>query len=338
MTDAWRLDESEFPCGAPIAVRIRFALRYAILAPSSHNSQPWRFKISRDTVTVIADRTRSLPVVDPYDRELTISCGAALLNLRAALAHFGMDFSIDLFPAQAEPDVVATVRVSEGGAMDPHLARLCPAIPRRVTNRGPFNPIAVPESVCAGLIGAARAEGVALSLVGDLSRREQVADLVARADRLQFGDVRFRRELASWIHPGRAGDGMPAHALGIPRLLDFETQIARMVIRTFDLGDGAAASDAQLANGAPLLLCFSTEQDDAPAWLFAGQALERVLLQARLEGYDVSYLNQPIEVAELRQELGNLLDTERFPQLLLRMGRGTAAAHTPRRTLDEVAG
>lgn len=337
MLQGWNIDEAEFPRDGPVRARVWFALRYAILAPSSHNSQPWRFTVDDNVITLIADRTRSLPVVDPYDRELIISCGAALFNLRAALAHFGMAYAIDLFPVKADPDVIARIRVDAAGSFDTAVAHLHAAIPFRVTNRQPFSPIGLPDKVCAQLEAAAAAEGVALRAVTSLDLRKRVAELIARADYAQFGDVRFRRELASWIHPARARDGMSAYAFGVPRLLDFETEIASMAIRTFDLGDGVAASDAQLVAGSPLLLCFSTLQDDAPAWLFAGQALERVLLAAKLEGYDASYLNQPIELPHFRVELRNLLDTEPYPQTLIRVGRGPAAAHSPRRTLAEVA-
>ena len=57
----------------------------------------------------------------------------------------------------------------------------------------------------------------------------------------------------------------------------------------------------------------------------------------RLEGYDASYLNQPIEVPELREHLRETLQTDPYPQLLIRVGRGEFAAHTPRRPFDQVA-
>jgi len=64
-------------------------LKYAVLAPSGHNTQPWLFHFNKQNdLYLIADRTRALPVVDPNDRELTISCGAALDHLEiAANAH-----------------------------------------------------------------------------------------------------------------------------------------------------------------------------------------------------------------------------------------------------------
>ena len=82
---AWNIDPSRFPVTGFAIDKARFAVRYAILAPSSHNTQPWRFIINSDELLVCADRTRSLPNIDPFDRELIISCGAALFNLRPIL-------------------------------------------------------------------------------------------------------------------------------------------------------------------------------------------------------------------------------------------------------------
>ncbi len=63
---------------------LRSLLKYAVLAPSGHNTQPWLFRpTEKDDLYLIADRTRALPVVDPHDRELIISCGAALDHLDA---------------------------------------------------------------------------------------------------------------------------------------------------------------------------------------------------------------------------------------------------------------
>jgi len=90
---AWQPDARAFDGFAPLDRQLRFALQYAALAPSNHNAQPWRFLVNGDAVQILADRTRALPVVDPFDRELLISCGAALFNLRVALSQFGLAYS-----------------------------------------------------------------------------------------------------------------------------------------------------------------------------------------------------------------------------------------------------
>jgi hypothetical protein len=265
-----------------------------------------------------------------------ISCGAALLNLCAALAHFGLGFEIEAFPAQAEPDVLAILRLDRGHRPDAHLAGLFPAIVYRATNRGHFAAEPVPQPLIEQLIAEAAAEGVTLVPAATARTREAVAELVSEADALQFADSRFRRELASWIHPRRALDGMPAFSQGVPGLVEFGTPIAGMVLRTFDVGSGVAARHHALVEGSPLLLCFGTTHDKPVDWLFAGQALERVLLRARLQGYDASYLNQPIELPEMRERLRETLDMRDTPQLLIRLGKGPAPARTPRRPPIEV--
>jgi nitroreductase len=113
---AWEIDPSRLPPLAGVEAKLRFALQYAVLAPSSHNSQPWHFIVDGDSVMLCADRTRALPVVDPFDRELIISCGAVLFNLRVALQRFGLGYSIRLFPVEVDPDVLAHVRVLPNGS------------------------------------------------------------------------------------------------------------------------------------------------------------------------------------------------------------------------------
>ncbi|SDD14844.1 Acg family FMN-binding oxidoreductase [Paraburkholderia lycopersici] len=317
---------------------LRHVLRHATLAPSSHNSQPWRFVPGGDRILLCADRLRALPVVDPFDRELIISCGAALFNLRVALASLGTGYAITLFPSSLDPDLLADVRLLPKHPVGAELAPLVDAISRRVTTRHAFSPKPVEAAVERELVEAARAEGVDVACATEAGTRDAIADLVAEADQHQFADPRFRRELAKWIHPARTGDGMPAYAAGLNSLLDFATPLVASAIRTFDVGGGIAATHRELAAGSPLLLCLATSVDDAQSWLATGEALERVLLVLTSHGLCASYLNQPIEVGELRARLGALLGMPKSacPQILLRIGHGTPDEPSPRRPLSDV--
>lgn len=338
MDDAWNLTDELPKPRAALGEILHFAVRCAILAPSSHNLQPWQFKILNDGLILIKDRSRSLSVVDPYDRELVISCGAALFNIRVALAHAGISARFDVSPDRLDEDLL--VRVTVDPAMPvchaESIAPLLSAIPKRVTNRSRFAAETISTEVIAKLQQAASTEWAKLSVATGISEREAIATLVAAADLSQFSDERFRHELAAWLHPARSGDGLAAFSNELQKTLDFATPLAALVVRTFDLGDGRAAHDQALAEGSPLLACISTATDDTPAWLAAGEALQRVLLTATHEGLDVSYLNQPIEVDTTRIALAKLMHTERFPQLLIRVGRGLPQAHSPRRNLSEV--
>jgi hypothetical protein len=337
LREAWGLAAHEPKHDAPLVDQLRFAVQCAVLAPSSHNSQPWRFQLLDDGLLVMRDRCRALPVVDPYDRELTISCGAALFNIRVAIAHLGRRARIDVLPYSQDDDVLARVYVEAPGVnADSSLAALFGAIPARCTNRGKFADQAIPSELIGKLQAAASDEWATLSIATSEEHRGSVATLIAAADLMQLSDVRFRRELASWIHPKRSRDGLSLYGGDAKGIVDFVNPIASFVVRTFDVGDGVAARDKALATGSPLLACISTGTDDSTAWLAAGQALQRGLLTLTADGYDASYLNQPIEVTGFRDALAQMMSTEKFPQLLLRIGRGSLQSHSPRRLLEDV--
>ena len=87
--------EQDFPGEKSFSDQLWFLLHYAVLAPSTHNTQPWRFAVlESEGIALYADYSRRMPVIDPGNRELVISLGAALFNLRVAAAHFAMPCEI----------------------------------------------------------------------------------------------------------------------------------------------------------------------------------------------------------------------------------------------------
>jgi hypothetical protein len=304
-------------------------LEAAMRAPSSHNTQPWRFRVDDGVVHLYADRTRALPVNDPHDRELAISCGCALFHLRVAAAANGLAPNVHLFPDPADEDLLATVSfLPAGDAADPD-ASLAEFIDHRHTYRKRFEPRQIPESVLAELVFAAKAEGAMLHLMSTEDLRHQVAQLVAEGDAALWANPSWRRELAAWMHPRRRGDGLTVPWLTGP--------LTQLVVRTFDMGEGQGAKDRQIADESPVLAVLTTSGDVQADWLLAGQALSRLLLQACRHKVQASFLNQPIEIPALRPKLQNLIGAVGFPQMVIRLGYiDDRLPVTPRRELHEV--
>ena len=331
----WSIAEADYPAGGTAGEKLRFLLGYAVLAPSGHNTQPWRFRVAGDTLLVHADRARHLPVVDPLDRELVMSCGAALFFLRVAIRRFGHFDEVELFPDCDDPDLLAAVRLGAPAEPSAEVTRLFQAIPARRTHRLLFDdhdvsPIAVDELMQAADDEAAWLLPVPRRMKGS------VAALVREGDERQFADPGFRHELAAWVRRNgtHRHDGMTGAAFGIP---DVVSPLGPVVIGALNLGAVWGGRSHQAAENAPLLAVLGTDRDGPREWLAAGQALARVLLKARALGLAASFLNQPVEVPALRERLRALLGTGEWPQAVLRMGYPQGQTpHTPRRGVEEV--
>jgi nitroreductase len=334
----WTISEADYPFSGDTREQLSFCLNYAVLAPSGHNTQPWRFKLELDELKLFADRTRALPVVDPRNRELIMSCGAALFHLRLAIRYFGHADEVYWFPEITNRDLLAVVGMGQPRAMKGDELSMFHSITRRRTNRHPFDRRPVHERILASLKQAAEAEQAGLIIVESKRSRRQVAQLISQGDRAQMNHAPFRRELAAWIHSARSTtcDGIPGYAYGVNQLLDFATPACAFALRTFDLGKGVAAHDLKLVAGSPVLAVLVTGTDSPTAWLSAGQALARVLLLACAHGISASFLNQPIEVEGLRPVLRETLALPGFPQILLRLGYGPEVKPTPRRNVQDM--
>ena len=313
----------------PDSDQIKSLLSYAVLAPSSHNTQPWRFEITDGTVSMFADRKRALPVNDPDDRELSISCGCALMNLRVAAAHEGLGVTFDITPDSADDDLLAEISFNKADSAPIEEAELFKSIEGRRTYRKRFQSKDVPRPLLDSLSTVALEEGARLEVIESEQNRQKTAALISEGDSIQWSNPSWRRELAAWMHPRRRGDGLTVPGIVAP--------IAQVVVRTFDMGNGVGAKDKQLSDESPVLVVLNTSGDNVDDWLAAGQALEKTLLTAHSKGLQASYLNQPIQVASLRPKLQNLMSQPGFPQILLRMGFPEDEIDAaPRRRLDEV--
>ncbi len=332
---AWAIEADEFPADGFASDRLAFLLRYAVLAPSPHNTQPWLFRVQFSDVELYADRRRHLAVTDPNGRELTLACGAALFNLRVAAGYFGQGYATELLPDPRRPHFLARLALGPPVESSAECIVLFGAIAERRTNREPFLSDPPAAASLELVMAAAAREGAWVEALMDDDRRGEVAALVSQADRIQWGDRAFRAELARWLRtdPEHQADGIPARELGVSDWLAFA---GPALVRTFNRGNNQAARDADIAVHSPALLVVGTDNDRPADWLVAGQAMESVLLHLQAEGLAASHLNQAIEIPETRHELARVCGRCGHPQILLRVGRGPVVPATPRRDLRHV--
>lgn len=106
-----------------------YLVRAAVTAPSVHNTQPWlSVEEGRDRgIEVHADVTRRLLRTDPCGREMVISCGASLFNIRLAMRHLGFHPVVQPFPHPGSPAFLA--RVGWGRTGRPHSTKSACTVP-----------------------------------------------------------------------------------------------------------------------------------------------------------------------------------------------------------------
>lgn len=309
-----------FPRRASVEEQLAFLIGYAILAPSGHNTQPWRFDIHDDAIWLYADPSKDVPALDPRGRERMMSCGAALFHLRVAARHAGVTPVVERFPDPYDQDRPAPIaRLRLGAPMNPSAAdeQLFSAIRRRRTHREEFASRPVPAADREALASAAREEGAAMTFVEGLNARRQLHEWVLEANDTMLADPAVRRELAEWTAQPGDEEGVPGETRGWSR---WQTAASAFLLQFPLVHLRPWKREAEEIRTAPILAVLSTPGDTEADWLSAGEALARVLLLATSYGLGASFVNQPVKVPTVRQQVGALLPDHSVPQVILRMG------------------
>lgn len=338
----WQIQEQDFPREGSSKEKLRSLLRYAILAPSSHNTQPWKFAVGRDEIQVYVDKTRWLKVADSDQRELYISVGCALENLLIAAEHFGYGHQVIYFPEPDQEELVATVKFmphepalsrspeqserSAKGQPSPFRdAALFDAIPTRHTNRKVYEERPISQENLQRLQDCCVEEGLWLHMTSDPEIKRKVDELIVRGDALQFSDPAYREELGYWIGQG---------VFGAPWLM---AKIGQLAVTYINVGKGQAKKDSEVLMSAPVLAAISSKANDRPSQVKVGQVFERLCLTATVLGICVHPMSQILEVPELKAEVAKLIPIpDVFSQHTFRLGYAEPEKeHTPRRPVEE---
>lgn len=323
--DAWQVKESDFPVNSSNEERLLFLLNYAILAPSSYNTQPWKFNVSDNEIEVFSDKTRWLTVADADQREFYISIGCAMENLLIAAEHFGYLNNVQYFPEPNRTDLVASIRLIPGGKLETSDPGLFQAILARHTNRQPYENRTFPESDLQ-LLNNTTEKGLGLYVTSNPKIKSEFRDLEVRANKIQYDNVEYKSELGYWLGQGMMGP------TGI------QAKIAQFEVLFLDVGKDQTRKDSALLNSTLTLGFVTSRENDKTSQVKAGQLLERVWLTATARNIRVQPMSQALEVPQTKAELERLVpDNGSYVQQIFRLGYAPPETeYTPRRPLEEV--
>lgn len=318
----------------PTATQLKELVRYATLAPSSHNTQCWQFQLKDDAIAILPDLSRRCPVVDPDNHHLYVSLGCAAENVIQAASSYGLSGQVTF-----EEAGVGVINIElASAAIEKSL--LFEAISTRQCTHSEYDGQPLSTDELQRLKAAGTGNGVHVVMLTRPDEIETVIKCVVRGNTAQLTNRDFLRELKSWIRfsdreAAQKGDGLSGKTSGnsdsIPRWLgNFLFPLVSRVPAENEKYVRQIRSSAGVA-------VFVSKVNDRTHWIEVGRCYERFALQATALDIRNAFINQPVEEAELQPLLARALGLgEGRPNLLVRFGRGQPMPSSLRRPVEAV--
>jgi hypothetical protein len=331
----WKVRSSQFPVKGKIERQIKFLLRYAILAPSGHNSQPWKFNIEGNKLKIYADLNQSRPEVDPHNRELYISVGCAITNLEIAAKNFSMTWRESWWPHAKEANLVAEMEFGDARKIYPNISPLFEAITQRTTYRGEFEPA---KEVPAKLFESPELvanKASKIRWVKVKTEKEKVGQLVAEAQKIWFRSKKLTEELEFWLKQDIAKIDKKVNS-GVLMLNNFSKRLKEFMGSEFMDVDSKAERDKKRLLESPAVGVVMSKNDNLREWVDVGRQYQYMALLAASLNLQVGFFNSVAELPKKRAQLAIALGEKQWPQLLFRVGYGKRGKMSPRKPIEAV--
>ena len=308
---------------------------YASKAPSGHNTQPWKFHITDNTITVIPNFEVALPVVDGNNRELFISLGCAVENVCIAANHFGYTTQI----AQCSiKGIILELTKNDLTIENP----LFHQIEKRQTNRSVYNGNKVSDEMLQQLQSIQKEEAVQFYFAEmGTPFADTITKYILKGNEIQMNDVAFKNELLSWMRFNKkqvatTQNGLSYLVFGNPSLPGI---FARPIVRLFLKPNVQNKSDRKKIGFSSHFVLCTTQSNTMEEWLDLGRSLQRFLLKTTEMGISYAFLHQPCEITTLSITLQKELPINKeYPTLILRIGYANPVPYSPRKDIETLVG
>jgi nitroreductase len=310
-------------------------LRSASKAPSGHNTQPWLFITTCNTITVTPDLKRALPVADPENRELYISLGCAVQNLLIAAQFHGYKHSMTINPL-SNPCEIKIMLDADASARQ---SDLYPYINLRQSTPNAYKSHEISTHDLAVLKATVNGLGIRVRIFNGSSEIDWFRPYIAEAITFQMGNPAFSKELIQWMRFSEKeamqhGDGLYSAAIGMP---SFGRWMGSLFMKHMVSARSEEKRLFRLMDNTSALALITSEKDDAEHWIRTGMAFQQFALQATKLNLSYSFLNQPCQVAPVRKKVTEDLQLQNeFPQLLVRLGYSEKMPRSFRRRVSDV--
>lgn len=330
----WNINISDFFLIKIPEEKILFLLKFGILAPSTHNSQPWLFKVESNICEIYSNPAIAIKEADPSGRDLYISLGCLIENIYIAAAYYNIVCKIS-YLLDLDTNLVARLRFDNlDNTMEQILYKnLIRAIIKRQTVRGIFRNRVIDPKILKSI--KSNNKEVILNTIIDSRMIEKLSDLTAKGLRLAYQNRSFRKEMATWFRTNLSTkkEGLPGYALNMSTPLSL---IFPNLVRYFNIGTLVSKINYKSMSSAKMVCVFSSKLDDKKSWLEIGREAERVMLLLTSKNIKTSIFVAAVEIGELYLKVQEILKIKTRPQFILCAGyMDSDQKHTARYQVKE---
>lgn len=329
VASTWRHSDTSVRQGPAL---LRELVRYGTLAANSHNTQPWRFQIQDSRITIRPDLSRRCPAVDPDDHHVFASLGCATENIVLAAKAHGLRAIL------STDDGGDAIRI-DLDATTPSNSPQFQAITERQCTRAEYDGKQVPSGELAALEELVRDSGVNAQVFTAKADLERILEYVVAGNSAQMNDEAFVSELKDWLRFNESAavehrDGLFSATSGNPTMPTWVGNIAFELFFKENTENDKYRNHIRSSAG---VIAFIADENNKHAWVDVGRSYQRFALQSTALGLRHAFINQAVEVPEVRAQFAEYLGIgDKRPNLLVRFGYGPRLPQSLRRPVDEV--
>lgn len=335
---AWDIEVDDFYNLKTPQEKLRHLIGFAVLAPSSHNSQPWKFVLDGNKIKVFADFSRALAVSDKDNRQLYISIGCAIENLITATEYYGLRFKINYFPNDNK-ELVAEIEFENLGDQD-HSSQKeehkIHHINKRSVNRNKYERENIDENFINEIKRYSNND-ILVSIITDKDKIDEISEIMRKAIRTALADKEFRKELSQYVKHNKTKEyyGMPGFGFGMPLPISL---IFPKAVKHIDVSRVNSKQDSDLIkNHTPAICIIGTKGNNELLWVKAGEVYEKIALDAQKSGIKTAVMAAATQIGDFHKDLQKVLENDFRPQVFFRMGYSDKTTpHSPRFLTEDV--
>lgn len=319
--------------------RINLCLTYGTLAPSTHNSQPWRINKKNNEVIISLDQNRLLPIADPTNRDAFISLGCFVENCFIASKCLSLSLNIfdEFFQLLDNSRIKLTFSKGDFSFNDLDVL-LFNAIPARQNLRTFYDKEKeIPNEIKEKLVQINQWAKIELNILDSRWQIEQIAKITGEAVRKAQSKQEFRSEFANYVKNNLTSSttGMPGFSLGMSS--SFISFFLAFIFRKFDVSRFLQLLNERAILASSAVIIITSDENNFLGWYRIGRLFERCNLFLISSGIKISIHIAAAELDSYAKKIQNQFNLNYRPQIIFRIGYSKKRIkHTPRRPLQDI--